>query len=266
MQSEELNSQHKVDAEDPDIKLAYNPLANTQRKCVDEQVNIVPTVLDSQGTCLSRAKNSAHKLCCLTKKRKIVSTTLIISSIVALAALVISLVVLLSTRLNPKNEYQIKGFDDQLYIVKEFEFKPSGEFKTYNLKYTAPYIQTLRILQSSTNKEQDVLGVGCITLDQSVDSGYMVKQCGDKDPEIMILGDNIDELYEKELSSTGYNATDGKRMLQENDMEILMSELAEEIKIDGYSSKIEDLITFNKDGQVIPNYDANNNGRILAGR
>lgn len=82
----------------------------------------------------------------------------------------------------------------------------------------------------------------------------------------MILGDNIDELYEKELSSAGYNATDGKRMLQEDDMQTLMSELAEEIKIDGYSSNIEDLITFNKDGQVIPNYDANNNGRILAGR
>ena len=124
----------------------------------------------------------------------------------------------------------------------------------------------MRILQSSTNKEEDVLGAGCITLDQSVDSGYMVKKCGDKDPEIMILGDNIDELYEKELSSAGYNATDGKRMLQEDDMQTLMSELAEEIKIDGYSSNIEDLITFNKDGQVIPNYDSNNNGRILAGR
>ena len=94
----------------------------------------------------------------------------------------------------------------------------------------------------------------------------MVKQCGDKDPEIMILADNIDELYEKELKSVGYNATDGKRMLSDDDMQTLMSELAEEIKIDGYTSQIEDLITFNKDGQVIPNHDTNGNGRILTGR
>lgn len=216
--------------------MAYNPLANTQRKCIEEEVNIAPTVLDSQATCLGRAKNSAHKLCCLTKKRKIVSTTLIISTLVAFAALVISLVVLLSTRINPKNEYHIKGFDDQLYIVKEFEFKPSGEFKTYNLTYTAPYIPTLRILQSSTNKDQEVLGIGCITLDQSESSGVMIKKCGDKEPEVIILADYIDEIYEKELTRAGYNATDGKRMLKDDDTQILMSKLASNIKIDGYSS------------------------------
>jgi hypothetical protein len=233
------DNQHKYElpaAEDPHIMVAEEALEHSQRKCIDEDVGIVPSVLSSKGACLNRVKNATHKLCCLTKKRRIVSTTLIISTLVALAALAISLVALLSTKLNAKDEYQIKGFDNQLYIVKEFEFKPSGQYKTYNLKYTAPYINTLRILQSSTNKENEVLGIGCITLDQSEDSGFMIKQCGDKDPEIMILGDNIDELYEKELKSSGYNATDGKRMLQEDDMQILMSELAQEIKIDGYSS------------------------------
>ena len=168
MQSEDLNSQqHKDDTENPPINAAYDPLANTQRKCIDEEVVIAPVDLPSHGSRLTRAKDSVHKLCCLTKKGKIVSATLIVSTLVAFAALAISLTVLLSNRINQKNEYQIKGFDNQLYIVKEYEYKPSGEFKTYNLKYTAPYLPTLRILQSSTNKEQEAMGIGCITLDQS---------------------------------------------------------------------------------------------------
>ncbi len=93
----------------------------------------------------------------------------------------------------------------------------------------------------------------------------MVKQCGSEPPEIVILGDNVDEIYEKDLIAAGYKNQPGSgRLLQAEDLQVLMSEIASEINIDGYESKIEDLITFDKNGQIIANEDPNGNGRILS--
>jgi hypothetical protein len=203
--------------------------------------------------------SSTHGLCCRTKKRKIISTALIASTILALVAVVITLSLLLTTKLKPLkplDAFEIRGLHGQLFLVREFDFKPAGSFRTYPLKYTAPIgiinstDSTLRMLQNATN---DVLAGGCLTIDQSSDSGYMVKQCGNKDPEILVLGDSISEIYEKELAAAGFNATDGKRMLEEEDMAALMSELSQEIKFAGFSSVVEDLVTYNKDGKVISN-------------
>lgn len=78
----------------------------------------------------------------------------------------------------------------------------------------------------------------------------------------------IDEIYEKDLVAEGYSTSGDRRRLIESDddMAELMTELASAIQIEGYSGSVEELITFNKDGKVIPNDDLNGNGRRLFAR
>ena len=91
----------------------------------------------------------------------------------------------------------------------------------------------------------------------------MVKMCGNNPPETLLLGDFLDEIYEKDLVAEGYN-TKG-RLMQANYMDSFMQQLQAEMKVQGYnvSNAIDPYFTFDARGKPVKNYDPNGNGRRL---